>query len=106
MRFVQHVGVCNLGICASSLPLYNCFDDSLELRAIILILTQEMKRLSFFENLAAEVAVSVDAVFDAHAKPTEHDGDDSVDVNAFLLRSRTILDRTYPPVLVPNMKLK
>lgn len=89
---------------------YNVFDDSLKFRAIILILTQEMERLSLFENFTAQVAVRVDAVFDAHAKSSKHDGDDPVDVSALLLsvKSRTSppVDRTYPPVLVPNMKLK
>lgn len=64
------------------MPLYNILDDSLEFRAIILILTQEMERLSLFENFAAQVAVSVYTIFDAHAKSSEHDGDDPVDVNA------------------------
>jgi hypothetical protein len=63
-------------------------DDLLKFRTVVLVLTQEMERLLLAENLAAQVAVSVDAVFDAHAKSTEHDCDDAVDVRAFTF-SRT-----------------
>jgi hypothetical protein len=72
----------------SAVLFYDVLDDLLKFRTVVLVLTQEMERLLLAKNLAAQVAVSVDAVFDAHAKSTEHDCDDSVDVRAFLF-SRT-----------------
>jgi hypothetical protein len=55
---------------------YNLSNDSFQFCTVVLVLTQEMERLLLAKNFAAQAAVSVDAVFDAHAKSTEHDCDD------------------------------
>jgi hypothetical protein len=85
--FVQHTRVRNQRIIGwtSTSSAYDVLDDSLKFRTVVLVLTQEMERLLLAKNLAAQVAVSVDAVFDAHAESTEHDCDDAVDdVRTFL----------------------
>lgn len=85
MRFVQHAGVFDEGVslvaCATTVRSYNISNDTLELPTIVFIPTQEMERLSLSKYLAAQIAVGVDAVFDAHAKATEHECDDAVDVS-------------------------
>lgn len=90
----------------STISPYDFANDSLELRTIVPILTQEIERLLFSKNFAAQAAVGADTVFDAHTKSTEHNRDDPVTSAPSFLLHLLVFVGTYPPVLVPNMKLK
>lgn len=59
------------------MPPYHILDDLLEFTVVILVLTKEVESLSLCKDFAAQIAVGSNAVRDAHAKPTEHDGDDA-----------------------------
>jgi len=80
MRFVKHTCVRNQGIlgCVLTISSYDLSENSLKFRAIVLVLTQEIERLLLSKDLAAQAAISVDTISDAHAKSTEHNRDDPV----------------------------